>query len=66
MKQSKAFHEDIRRVWSRLSAGSGTSRLVEDKHIQGRRREDVSNYLYDLKWKKTNGFETSRSTWLAE
>ena len=27
MKQSKAFHKGIRRVWSRLSAGSGTSRL---------------------------------------
>ena len=26
MKQSKAFHKGIRRVWSRLSAGSGTSR----------------------------------------
>ena len=23
MKQSKAFHKGIRRVWSRLSAGSG-------------------------------------------
>ena len=28
MKQSKAFHKGIRRVWSRLSAGSGTSRLA--------------------------------------
>ena len=26
MKQSKVFHKGIRRVWSRLSAGSGTSR----------------------------------------
>ena len=26
MKQSQAFHKGIRRVWSRLSAGSGTSR----------------------------------------
>ena len=26
MKQSKAFHKGIRRVWSRLSAGSGTPR----------------------------------------
>ena len=27
MKQSQAFHKGIRRVWSRLSAVSGTSRL---------------------------------------
>ena len=27
MKESIAFHKGIRRVWSRLSAGSGTSRL---------------------------------------
>ena len=27
MKQSTAFHKGIRRVWSRISAGSGTSRL---------------------------------------
>ena len=26
MKQSQAFHKGIRRVWSRLPAGSGTSR----------------------------------------
>ena len=26
MKQSQAFHKGIQRVWSRLSAGSGTSR----------------------------------------
>ena len=26
MKQSQAFHKGIRRVWSRLTAGSGTSR----------------------------------------
>ena len=31
MKQSKAFHKGIRRVWSRLSAGSGTSRPEEKK-----------------------------------
>ena len=31
MKQSKAFHKGIRRVWSRLSAGSGTSRPDRDE-----------------------------------
>ena len=33
MKQSKAFHKGIRRVWSRLSAGSGTSRQVLQQQI---------------------------------
>ena len=28
MKQSQAFHKGIRRVWSRPTAGSGTSRLA--------------------------------------
>ena len=35
MKQSQAFHKGIRRVWSRLTAGSGTSRLEKNILILG-------------------------------
>ena len=34
MKQSQAFHKGIWRVWSRLTAGSGTSRPENDPHIR--------------------------------
>ena len=33
MKQSKAFHKGIQRVWSRLSAGSGISRQDQSMDI---------------------------------